>query len=669
MLAGLRGRWEGESETVDSCTIVTRTRKTLNDRTRMCHRITTVNFSGYSLFAGTDPALSGDLRAGNGLGKARPRAAWYIFSSPKQSVDRLVTVLMEETFTIVKSTSHNTLLSHRLLCVALCLCATCGCSITRSKSVWRQPTFAVPDADSLSNLSLVAAEDSYAAAVQLEADGCPDCVDLYYDVAIRAWPVLESQLATAGKTSPRVADLHRSAVAKLLITGQRFGRWNPCHGLTISTSSGLTVLPTSFQGFTWGPEEFQYLKPAGDYDAPNLSRAFRNSGLGVPLVVVRHVANPQPFTQNEQTFAATALLRFDAAKSGYQLEFYDPLRASTVDVAGCQVPLARDLTAPFALASEGEDRQWLDDFLRPGATGARDGLFMIEPYQPGKIPAIFVHGLLSDPETWADLANELRAHPDLNDRYQWWAFQYATGEPFLTSAAVLRRQLVQIRRTYDPMRQDPALSQMVLIGHSMGGLVAKLQVTDSGDRLWRSVARQRLASVHTSVETQRHLQEAFFFQPSIDVTRVVFIGTPHRGSAWARRPVGRLGSMLVEPSADSEARHSQLVSNNPELFRDELRNRFPTSVDLLEPESPLLGATATLPFSSFVALHSIIGQGQATWSGEPSDGVVPVASARLLGIASETTVDAKHEVLHRDPATVAEVVRILREHLRQNAVF
>jgi hypothetical protein len=97
---------------------------------------------------------------------------------------------MEETFAIVKSTSHNTLLSHRLLCVALCLWATCGCSITRSKSVWRQPTFAVPDADSLRNLSLVAAEDSYAAAVQLEADGCSDCVDLYYDVAIRSWPVL-----------------------------------------------------------------------------------------------------------------------------------------------------------------------------------------------------------------------------------------------------------------------------------------------------------------------------------------------------------------------------------------------------------------------------------------------------------------------------------------------
>ncbi len=578
-------------------------------------------------------------------------------------------MLKEETFATVKDTSLNTLLVRRVLCAALSLCITCGCSITRSKSVWHQPDFSEPNADSLANFSLVAAEDSYAAAVQYEADDCPKCVDLYYDAATRAWRALERELTTAGKASSRAAELHRSAVAKLLITSQRFGRWDPCHGLSISTRSGTTILPVSFQGFTWGPEEFQQLLPAGDYEAPNLSRAFRDRGLGVPLAVVRHVANPQPFTQKEQTFAATALLRFDETRTGYQLEFHDPLRAPHLIVAGCQVPLARDLTAPFALASEGEDRQWLDDFLRPGATGARDGLIMIEPYQPGKIPAIFVHGLLSDTMTWADLANELRAHPDLNSRYQLWAFQYATGEPFLAGAAMLRRQLVQIRRTYDPLRLDPAMSQMVLIGHSMGGLVAKLQVTDSGDRLWQSVARQPLTTVRTSEETRQQLQEAFFFRPSIDVSRVVFIGTPHRGSAWARRPVGRLGSALVKPTDESKTQHSQLVGDNPSLFHDELRTRFPTSIDLLEPQSPLLGATATLPFSPYVALHSIIGQSQSTWRGEPSDGVVPVASARLLGVASEKTVEAKHQVLHRDPATVGEVVRILREHWQHTVVF
>ncbi len=410
------------------------------------------------------------------------------------------------------------------------------------------------------------------------------------------------------------------------------------------------------------------MQPCGDYESPKLSQAFRSRGLGVPLVVERQTNAPQPFTQREQAFAATAVLRSNADGTGALLEFYDPLRVTTVEMSGRQVALARDLTAPFAFAARNEGRQWLDNFLRPGSAGAGDGLFMIEPYQPGKIPVVFVHGLLSDPFTWVDLANELRARPDLNARFQWWGFRYATGEPFFTSAAVLRQQLVELRRKYDPAASDPALSQMVLIGHSMGGLVAKLQVTESEDRLWRAAARQPFATMVTTEETRQILAEAFFFQPSSAVKRVLFIGTPHRGSNWARRPAGRLGSALVKPSEEADQRLRQLQRDNPNLFRDELRDRFPTSIDLLEPQSPLLNATASLPFSRGVCLHSIIGTGKPSWGGEPSDGVVPVASARLVGVASEIEVDAKHEALNKDPATTVEVIRILREHLRQSSI-
>ncbi len=551
-----------------------------------------------------------------------------------------------------------------------CLAVGTGCtSLAGKKTVWQQPCYAPPDPDGVRNWSLALAEEHYAAAVQSESADCPNCVDLYYQAAIASWPVLERELSKSGKTSVRSAELHRSAVAKLLVTAQRFGRWDPCRGVAISSQCGTTLLRTTYQGFTWGPEEFQQLQPAGEYAAPSLSRAFRNGGLGVPLVVMRETACPQPFTQKERTFAATAVLRPDETQAGYQLEFHDPLRESTTVVAENLVPLAQDITAPFALASQGNDRQWLSYFLVPGVAGDRDGLFMIEPYQPGKIPVVFIHGLLSDPATWIDVVNELRAQPDLNNRFQWWAFRYATGEPFLTSAARLRRELVQLRQVYDPTHSDPALSQTVLIGHSLGGLVAKLQVTQSGDLLWRSAANQPLATVVTTPETRRNLQEVFFFQPSMAITRVVFIGTPHHGSPLARRPIGRIGSALVEPSEQSEARHSQLASDNPDLFRPELQLRFPTSIDLLEPESPLLAATREMPYSPMVSLHSVVGYGQYTWKGVPSDGIVPVPSARLFGVQSERDVEAKHETLHRDPATITELARILRVHLCQNGLF
>jgi pimeloyl-ACP methyl ester carboxylesterase len=334
-------------------------------------------------------------------------------------------------------------------------------------------------------------------------------------------------------------------------------------------------------------------------------------------------------------------------------------------VANRPVALARDITAPLAYASLGNDREWITDFLQPGTNNAKDGLMMIEPYQPGKIPVLMVHGLLSDPSTWADLANELRAHPDLNDRYQWWAFRYASGEPFLRSAGELRRQLVEVRETYDPQRRDPALSQIVVVGHSMGGLIAKLQVTESGDRLWNSTAKIPLASVRTSEQTRQQLQSEYFFRPSSDITRVVFIGTPHQGSVWAQRPVGRIASAMVETPPEREAQFKQVMRDNPGASRNISDGRFPTSIDLLKPSNELLVATAQLPYSDRVRVHSIIGTRRTTWKGEPSDGVVPVSSARLLNVTSEKLVDEVHTDLQRNPESVAEVIRILRIHLAE----
>ncbi len=552
--------------------------------------------------------------------------------------------------------------TRQLMWMGTFVCLITGCSLAARKTHWYTPTYAEPDADAISNWRLVGAEDSYLAAVSLESQGRPDCVEAYLKTAGSSWTSLEHEFATNGQPSPRTLDLYQSSVSKVIVTGQRFGRWQPEQGLVIATSSGTMVLPMAFHGFHWSPDQFQRLQPVGEYATPGLTRAYKSEGLGVPIVAERHVVNPQPFTQQQQSFAATALVRYCQEVDSYQLEFFDPLRESCVHVGSCSAPLARDLSAPLAYENLDDDRQWLSDFLQPGATGAGDGLFMIEPYQPGKIPVIFIHGLLSDPAVWTDLVNELRSQPDLTAGFQWWGFQYSTGEPFLTSAAVLRRQLREIRTTYDPQRQDKAFSQIVLVGHSMGGIVAKLQVTSSGDELWNASTQIPLTALTTSNDTRRALQAAFYFQPSMDVRRVIFIGTPHQGSDWARRPVGRLGSMLVEPSAATQSRHAQLIRDNPGVFGAELRQRFPTSVDLLKPDSALLHSTARIPYAPWVTLHSIVGTGKSMRSGEPGDGVVPVGSARLLGVASELAVNSTHASLHRAPPAIAEVMRILRTH-------
>jgi hypothetical protein len=203
---------------------------------------------------------------------------------------------------------------------------------------------------------------------------------------------------------------------------------------------------------------------------------------------------------------------------------------------------------------------------------------------------------------------------------------------------------------------------MVLVGHSMGGLISQMQVTYSGDTIWQAAATRPFNTIITDPTTRERLAASFFFSPSPDITRVIYIATPHRGSSQATRLVGRVSSALVEQPPEWTARHAQLVRDNPGAFREELERGIPNSIDLLEPDSLILQATDRLPYRMGVSLHSIVGDDRWTLSQGPSDGVVPVSSARLGGGQSELIVVARHTEVQRAPATVREVICILNRH-------
>jgi pimeloyl-ACP methyl ester carboxylesterase len=558
---------------------------------------------------------------------------------------------------------------HFVLFAPLLLVFTAGgCVCKRGK--WMPPEIVRPAASCSLDSFMAQAEVALAHAIELEKQENPGCVDAYFQSAACSWQEIQRQLHESGSAYGRPAEIYRSSLAQLIITGQNYGRLDPKSGLMVWTRTGQITIPTRFYGFAWQPDDFDYLIPVGEYSTRELNYRYVACGQGITAVVVRCRKPNEQFFNDQQLFAATVLLRGNnndagSGPTGMELEFYDPLRIGSRQIGGQRVDLQRDLTAPFAYRLSKRDRNYLTAFLQPGSTSVGDGLFMLEPYQPGKIPVVFIHGLLSDPQTWVNMANELSAQGDLMARYQIWGYEYATGEPFLASAARLRRQLQEIQHHLDPAGADRALSQVVLVGHSMGGLVAKLQVTSSGNELWSAVSCQPLENIMTTPETRASLVESFFFEPVPQVSRVVFIGTPHAGSPWANRPVGRLGSKLVQEPEIMRARREQLINDNPGVFSPEFSRRVPTSIDLLKPDSLLLRATDSLPISRRVSFHTIYGSGYWMLGGGNSDRVVPVNSSILPGAISDKPVHAKHTKLNRNPTSIDELFCILRTHLEQ----
>ena len=514
---------------------------------------------------------------------------------------------------------------------------------------------------------ITSAREAYAWASQHEKAGSEKCVDLYFLATTLSYR--DACLASPHDAPREAKDLYHDSLAAFIRTSQQFCRYDPIQGIRVYANGQPRTVPICHQGFTWQPRDFSRLVIADRFVRTDLRAQFYGEGTGVSLVVVREKDTPERFLASRSRFAATANLKGSVTDACHQepawiLELANPVTIGCTNFNSQSVRLARDLSAPVRFTMGREKRTYLQDFLRPGVSTAEPKLMLLEPYQRGKIPIIFIHGLLSDPMTWAELFETIQANPTFQNRYQFWAFQYPTGAPFLRSAANFRNELATVVTCIDPEGTDPALSQMVLVGHSMGGLVAKLQITASEDRLWQSFANKPMECLQLNEIMRTELQELFYFEPSPHIRRVVYIGTPHNGSSMANRWIGRLGSYLVREPEARKRLYEAFLAANPGVVRPFAAKRIPTSVDMLEPNNPILTSMARLPVAPCVRTHSIIGTSGYSLCQEPSDGVVPIDSARIPCVESELLVAEEHEELHRDPETIQEVLRILGRHLQ-----
>jgi pimeloyl-ACP methyl ester carboxylesterase len=477
----------------------------------------------------------------------------------------------------------------------------------------------------------------------------------YLQAAAMTAPLLGS-----GTQPTPAVDTYNAACGELtvLLRNSEGGRlWN--HPLTLTgnnTTYHLRLEPAG--NAVWAPNYFTTFELEQHVKEKLIKKETIQQGVGGALVGVRIVNPPEKFAPQKGISApVTATLDFHSTDATLALR--RPAKQPTATVEGKVRPLEADFSAPISYY------QPPGNLLLVGLMGAlraahyekKTGLYFLQPYDPDRIPVVFVHGLISTPFTWVQTINGLQADPEIRKHYQFWVFAYPTGNPVLYSALRLREELAKVDKLY------PNHQGYVLVGHSMGGLLSQAQVTNMTRADWEKTLGEVGMQLFATLKPADLVAKATTFKANSRIKRVVFICTPHRGSKMASGGIGGLAIQLISLPVDLE---TTMKSEIPQETLRKLNNgRLPNSVSNLKPSAPYL---AVLNKESIQApYHSIIGnRGKPGPLADSSDGVVPYWSSHLDGAKSECIVPGPHGSCEL-PQTIAELDRILRLHIGLSA--
>ena len=496
-----------------------------------------------------------------------------------------------------------------------------------------------------------------------------------------------------------ICDIYNRSLESLLrtiIAEKNFGNGFEA---TIGTVEHGIQLTVKVDG-RWTDQSFERFELVSDYKISGFESEHRTYGLGVPLIAVRKGTQHQDtafekYYPPELTIPLTAFLHLsknnsasgatdDAVDSGQPtvhtavLSLYDPLEKTYATTGNVTVPLESDLTTPLAyglkdpLVNKGllATASLLDAEFAPESYG----MFMIEPYDPKKIPVVMVHGLWDGPTTWAHMINDLRANRDLHDNYQFWFYSYPTAQPFWVSANQFRRDLRAIRSEVDPERVNPVMDEMVLIGHSMGGLISTLQTIDSGDRFWNIVSDRPIVDLKGDPETLAALEEMFYFKSNPSVKNLITLATPFKGSDFANRATQWISQRLITLPTLITNDFEKLAIQNSDILKDPYFLTRSNSIDSLATTNPMFQVIAETEFPKHLGVHNIVGRldkksvfnRQPVEKSDVGDGVVALSSGVCVKANSQVFVAAEHSKLHQQPGSILEVRRLLLEQLAEN---
>ncbi len=407
----------------------------------------------------------------------------------------------------------------------------------------------------------------------------------------------------------------------------------------------------------YAPARLESIRPASEVPRKLMTNWFVEAGAGAPLSPKWY----QPTETGMDRFVPkrgyleplTAVLAFHGpAKTGaarlVSLTAYDPTAVARVKLGNTEYPLAADFTAPIVDRTLDIHEFWLALGGLFHADASDAGLAMLQPYDANRIPVVLVHGLNSHPRMWRNVLNDLTADPELRGRYQFWVFKYPSGWPISYSAMRLRAELAALHKVIGPQRD------MVFVGHSMGGLLSRMQVSSPGRAIWDAQFGKDAEKYFGELPGDGLAKKSFIFNANKEIGRVVFICVPHRGSSMADLSFAGWFSKLVRLP-------STIVSAVADLPEAAIQGRSMTSISGLSPSNPLYGALEKTPIE--VPYHSIIGDRGKGNTPNSSDGVVPYSSSHLAGAQSELIVPGPHGSYDK-PQSIKELERILELHLK-----
>ena len=417
------------------------------------------------------------------------------------------------------------------------------------------------------------------------------------------------------------------------------------------------------------------LFPASAVKVRSDYRIHQEQGLGIPAVgwkATSPVGMPRPAFHPPNGQPRNTTVTLDFSTSVPLWKFSKRWVKHTCDVEGIPHHLAADWTAPidfFWYMCELDDLR-IQNVLIPKRYTEETKLYFLEPYDPKKIPVVMVHGLVSSPDAYRHIINDLSPEPWFREHYQVWLYNYPTGTPWLYNAMRFRQIMGEAANFARSKGPDGNLKKMVVLSHSMGGLLTRAAITDPGKTLYNAHFKTPFEQLAVKPETRRLIREGLLYEPLTDPKRVVFMAVPHRGSPMANfRGTAFLSNLIRLPKTLTVG----IVDATIHSARDNLEAglvttaediRPPTAISSLSPNSRGFKAFNQLPMSNRIAFHSIVGDKGHGDTPHSSDGVVPYWSSHIEPVESELIVPSNHSVPDRHD-TSREISRILFLHLKK----